>query len=84
MCVCLWLLFFVPNRYKTQVCKFYGEGKCQRGDACTYLHGSEEAGSKNILSCSLSHNIHHPHVSTYHYIFIHVNVYPYMYSYCFI
>ncbi|KAK0251247.1 hypothetical protein B0A54_13271 [Friedmanniomyces endolithicus] len=30
------------SQYKTKVCKYWQEGKCAKGDACTYLH--EEPG----------------------------------------
>ena len=30
-----------PYNYKTQVCSFWQQGKCLKGDSCTYLHGDE-------------------------------------------
>lgn len=30
----------LPINYKTQVCSFWAEGKCTKGDACTYRHDS--------------------------------------------
>ncbi|KAI1608948.1 hypothetical protein EDD37DRAFT_133025 [Exophiala viscosa] len=32
-----------PYNYKTQVCSFWEQGKCLKGDACTYRHGNEDA-----------------------------------------
>jgi len=28
--------------YKTQICKFYKQGKCSRGSRCSYAHGDED------------------------------------------
>ncbi|KIV96520.1 hypothetical protein, variant 2 [Exophiala mesophila] len=30
-----------PYNYKTQKCSFWEQGKCLKGDKCTYLHGDE-------------------------------------------
>lgn len=30
-----------PYNYKTQVCSFWEQGKCLKGDTCTYRHGDE-------------------------------------------
>lgn len=30
-----------PYNYKTQMCSFWEQGKCLKGDACTYRHGDE-------------------------------------------
>ncbi|KIX01056.1 uncharacterized protein Z518_10122 [Rhinocladiella mackenziei CBS 650.93] len=30
-----------PYNYKTQICSFWEQGKCIKGDACTYRHGDE-------------------------------------------
>jgi len=27
-----------PGNYKTKVCRYYKDGKCRRGDDCSYLH----------------------------------------------
>lgn len=32
-----------PYNYKTQICSFWEQGKCLKGDACTYRHGNEDA-----------------------------------------
>lgn len=31
-----------PRAYKTTICKFFEEGRCDRGDDCTYAHAQEE------------------------------------------
>merc|ERR1712224_561647 len=31
----------LASKYKTEPCKFYSMGKCQKGDACTYAHVDE-------------------------------------------
>ncbi|OQU95079.1 hypothetical protein CLAIMM_01340 isoform 2 [Cladophialophora immunda] len=31
-----------PYLYKTQTCSFWEQGKCLKGDACTYRHGDED------------------------------------------
>ncbi|EXJ89735.1 hypothetical protein A1O3_02802 [Capronia epimyces CBS 606.96] len=31
-----------PYNYKTQPCSFWEQGKCIKGDSCTYRHGDEE------------------------------------------
>ncbi len=31
-----------PYNYKTQVCSFWEQGKCLKGDSCTYRHGAED------------------------------------------
>jgi hypothetical protein len=31
-----------PYNYKTQICTFWQQGKCLKGDACTYRHGDED------------------------------------------
>ena len=36
----------VPYGYKTSLCKFYGEGKCQSGERCRYAHGESELRPK--------------------------------------
>ena len=35
---CRW----APHRYKTDMCKFYLEGKCKRGPGCKFAHTQEE------------------------------------------
>lgn len=30
-----------PYNYKTMICTFWEQGKCLKGDKCTYLHGDE-------------------------------------------
>ncbi|KAK5043642.1 hypothetical protein LTR84_011356 [Exophiala bonariae] len=30
-----------PYNYKTMICTFWEQGKCLKGDKCTYLHGNE-------------------------------------------
>jgi hypothetical protein len=30
-----------PYNYKTQTCSFWQQGKCMKGDSCTYRHGDE-------------------------------------------
>ncbi|KIV81772.1 hypothetical protein PV11_03932 [Exophiala sideris] len=32
-----------PYNYKTQICSFWEQGKCLKGDACTYRHGNDDA-----------------------------------------
>jgi hypothetical protein len=32
-----------PYNYKTQICSFWEQGKCLKGDSCTYRHGDEDA-----------------------------------------
>ena len=32
----------VPGLVKTMLCKFYKDGKCRRGDACSYAHSKGE------------------------------------------
>lgn len=36
-----------PGRFKTHPCKFFPEGKCSRGQACTYLHGDDDPNKDN-------------------------------------
>ena len=31
-----------PYNYKTQICSFWEQGKCLKGDSCTYLHGEAD------------------------------------------
>lgn len=31
-----------PYNYKTQPCSFWEQGKCAKGDSCTYRHGDED------------------------------------------
>ena len=31
-----------PYNYKTQICSFWQQGKCLKGDSCTYLHGDSD------------------------------------------
>lgn len=31
-----------PYNYKTQLCSFWEQGRCTKGDACTYRHGEED------------------------------------------
>jgi len=31
-----------PYNYKTQICTFWEQGKCLKGDSCTYRHGDED------------------------------------------
>lgn len=37
-----------PNQEKRTICKFWEEGKCQRGDACGFIHGDELATTTMI------------------------------------
>jgi len=30
------------QRWKTQLCKFFAMGTCQKGENCSYAHGSDE------------------------------------------
>eukprot|EP00929_Paragymnodinium_shiwhaense_P088836 TRINITY_DN49141_c0_g1_i1.p1 TRINITY_DN49141_c0_g1~~TRINITY_DN49141_c0_g1_i1.p1 ORF type:complete len:297 (-),score=53.15 TRINITY_DN49141_c0_g1_i1:554-1444(-) len=40
------------NFRNTVVCKFFVQGKCRRGQACTFAHSSEELRTKPDLSCT--------------------------------
>ncbi|CAJ1456227.1 unnamed protein product, partial [Effrenium voratum] len=31
-----------PSKFKTQICKFYLEGTCFKGDECSYAHGEDQ------------------------------------------
>ncbi|KIW10906.1 hypothetical protein PV08_10205 [Exophiala spinifera] len=31
-----------PYNYKTQICSFWEQGRCTKGEACTYRHGDED------------------------------------------
>ncbi|KIW43390.1 uncharacterized protein PV06_04499 [Exophiala oligosperma] len=31
-----------PYNYKTQICSFWEQGRCTKGDSCTYRHGEED------------------------------------------
>eukprot|EP00931_Biecheleriopsis_adriatica_P016199 TRINITY_DN12012_c0_g2_i1.p1 TRINITY_DN12012_c0_g2~~TRINITY_DN12012_c0_g2_i1.p1 ORF type:complete len:228 (-),score=18.98 TRINITY_DN12012_c0_g2_i1:5-688(-) len=33
---------FVPSLESTKLCKFHAEGKCKRGESCTFAHSSEQ------------------------------------------
>jgi len=32
------------RRFKTQMCNFFAQGMCQKGESCTYAHGAHELG----------------------------------------
>lgn len=33
------------RRFKTQMCNFFAQGMCQKGEGCTYAHGQHELGA---------------------------------------
>ncbi|CAJ1456228.1 unnamed protein product, partial [Effrenium voratum] len=35
-------LVLTPSKFKTQICKFYLEGTCFKGDECSYAHGEDQ------------------------------------------
>jgi len=39
------------NQEKRTICKFWEEGKCQRGASCTFLHGPEVSASAKRTIC---------------------------------
>ncbi len=36
------------GKFKTEICKFHEQGKCKRGDACTFAHSASELSMPTI------------------------------------
>ncbi|CAJ1456229.1 unnamed protein product, partial [Effrenium voratum] len=39
-----------PSKFKTQICKFYLEGTCFKGDECSYAHGEEQLQANDAVA----------------------------------